>query len=126
MLHGAFYLAALMEGLARHAQLTAVSWAGIALYLAGSAALVLVIRLLGRFWTVKLILARDHALQTHPLFSRFKHPNYYLAILPELAGFAMCFHAWLTLPLGFVLYAVPLSIRIREEELVMRDRFAAY
>ena len=40
--------------------------------------LVVVIRSLGRFWTVKLLLASDHVLVTNPLFRWVRHPNYFL------------------------------------------------
>ncbi|GIL38058.1 isoprenylcysteine carboxylmethyltransferase family protein [Roseiterribacter gracilis] len=124
--HVAFYLAAIAEGALRSAPLDLVSWAGIGLYAFGMMMLLIVVRLLGKFWTVKLILARDHALVTHPLFRRVRHPNYFLNILPELVGFALAFHAFVTLIVGLALYAVPLTIRIRQEEDAMRTRFDAY
>jgi isoprenylcysteine carboxyl methyltransferase (ICMT) family protein YpbQ len=75
---------------------------------------------------VKLIVARDHELVTHPLFRHVRHPNYYLNILPELVGFALALHAFATLLVGLPLYLVVLTMRIREEERVMTERFADY
>ncbi len=124
--HAGFYIAVLVEGSLRKPPLGGLSYAGIALYVAGAATMVYAMRLLGRFWTVKLILAPDHRLQTHPLFQLVRHPNYFLGILPELAGLALAFHAWVTLGLGLLVYAVPLTLRIRQEEQMMRERFAAY
>ena len=100
--------------------------AGIALYAAGAATMVCAMRLLGRFWTVKLVLAPDHRLQMHPLFRLVRHPNYYLGILPELADLALAFQAWVILRLVLILYAVPLTLRIQQEEQVMRERFRFY
>lgn len=125
--HTAFYLAAIAECFLKGGHsFDAVALAGLALYLFGAAMLVVVIRTLGRFWTVKVILASDHALVTHPLFRWVRHPNYFLNILPELAGFALTLQAYYTLAIGLPLYLVPLVIRIRQEEAAMRQRFAAY
>ncbi len=124
--HACFYAAVLVEGWARKPSLDGPARAGIALYVAGAATMVYAMRLLGRFWTIKLILAPDHRLQTHPLFRLLRHPNYFLGILPELAGLALALHAWLTLGLGLLVYAVPLTMRIRQEERMMRERFSFY
>ncbi|MGJ5155458.1 MULTISPECIES: isoprenylcysteine carboxyl methyltransferase family protein [unclassified Bradyrhizobium] len=114
--HVAFYLAATAEGLVRDAPLDAVSIIGFVIYLFGAVMLLVVSQLLGRLWTVKLMLARDHALVTHPLFRIVRHPNYFLNILPELIGYALTLHAYLTLVAGLIIYAVPLTLRIRQEE----------
>lgn len=124
--HVAFYLAAAAEGIARASAFDAISAAGLAIYLFGAVMLFVVARLLGRLWTVKLLVARDHQLVTHPLFRLVRHPNYYLNILPELVGFALTLHAFGTLAIGIPLYLVPLVVRIRQEERVMRETFAAY
>lgn len=124
--HIAFYLSATVEGLVRAAPIDAVSGFGFAIYLFGAVMLLVVVRLLGRLWTVKLLIARDHQLVTHPLFRLVRHPNYFLNILPELVGFALTLHAYCTLVAGLVVYLVPLTIRIRQEERAMRETFAAY
>jgi isoprenylcysteine carboxyl methyltransferase (ICMT) family protein YpbQ len=124
--HVAFYLAATAEGLVRDAPLDAVGIVGLAIYLFGAVMLLVVSRLLGRVWTVKLMIARDHHLVTHPLFRIVRHPNYFLNILPELIGYALTLHAFITLVVGLVVYAVPLTLRIRQEEQIMRETFAAY
>ncbi len=124
--HIAFYVAASVEGVIRAAPFDATSRFGFAVYLFGAVMLFVVSRLLGRLWTVKLLIARDHALVTHPLFRAVRHPNYYLNILPELVGFALTLHAFCTLVVGLVIYLVPLTIRIRQEEAVMRKAFVGY
>jgi len=124
--HVVFYLAASVEGVLHAAPLDAVSGVGFVLYLFGAVMLLVVVRLLGRLWTVKLMVARDHQLVTHPLFRMVRHPNYYLNILPELVGFALTLHAFATLIIGLPLYLVPLILRIRREEAVMRGAFAEY
>lgn len=125
--HVAFYIGAVIERLLGGPwAFDLLALAGLALYLFGMAALGAVIRGLGRLWTVKLILAKDHTLVASPLFRLVRHPNYFLNILPELAGFALVLHSYVTLAVGLPLYLVPLVIRIRQEERIMRERFAAY
>jgi len=124
--HVAFYLAATAEGLMRAAPLDWISAVGFVVYLFGAVMLFVVSRLLGRMWTVKLLIARDHELVSHPLFRAVRHPNYFLNILPELIGYALTLHAFVTLVIGLIVYAVPLLLRIRQEEAVMRQTFAAY
>jgi isoprenylcysteine carboxyl methyltransferase (ICMT) family protein YpbQ len=126
--HTAFYLAAIVEAVRSGALagVDATSIAGVAIYLFGAAMLVVVIRSLGRLWTVKLLIAADHVLVTNSLFRLVRHPNYFLNILPELIGFAIALHAFVTLAVGLPVYLIPLIIRIQQEEAAMRARFAGY
>ena len=121
--HVVFYAAAIWEGWARGPVLDTVAAAGIALYLLALLFLVYVVRLLGRLWTVKLIIAADHELVTHPLFRAIRHPNYFLNIVPELIGLTLALHSYRTLAIGLPIYLVPLVVRIVQEEKVMKRRF---
>ncbi len=96
------------------------------LYSISVISIIFVIRLLGRLWTVRLLIAPNHSLIRHPLFRIVRHPNYYLNILPELAGFALVLHAYLTLLIGLPLYLIPLVTRMHQEEAVMRRNFTDY
>jgi isoprenylcysteine carboxyl methyltransferase (ICMT) family protein YpbQ len=124
--HIAFYIAAAIEGVVRPAPFDLVTIIGLVLYFFGAVMLLVISHLLGRLWTVKLMIARDHELITHPLFRWARHPNYYLNILPELLGLALTIHAYFSLVVGLAIYAVPLGIRIRQEEKVMRKHFPGY
>lgn len=125
-LHTGIYVAAIAEGWWRGARVDDIAVAGMVLYGVGAIALVIVIRTLGRLWSLKLLIARDHVLIRHPLFRVMKHPNYFAGILPELVGFALALHAFVTLAVGLPLYLVSLGLRIRLEERVMREEFAGY
>jgi isoprenylcysteine carboxyl methyltransferase (ICMT) family protein YpbQ len=124
--HVAFYISASIEGVVRQPAFDLVTISGLLVYSFGAVMLLIVSHLLGRLWTVKLMIAQDHELVTHPLFRRVRHPNYYLNIVPELVGFALTLHAYFTLVIGLAIYAVPLGIRIRQEEGVMRKHFPGY
>ncbi|MBR9763041.1 MAG: hypothetical protein GYB53_05815 [Rhodobacteraceae bacterium] len=124
--HVAFYLAGFAEAVWRAPTPDWTSAVGLVIYAASMLALLVVVRELGRFWTVKLMLARDHLLVPGALMSRLRHPNYFLNILPELLGFALVMHAWYTLTIGLPLYALILRRRIEQEERIMRANFAGY
>jgi isoprenylcysteine carboxyl methyltransferase (ICMT) family protein YpbQ len=124
--HVLFYVAATIEGVWRDAAIDLTGIIGFAFYAFGMAMLLVVMRLLGRWWTVKLIIAPDHELVTHPLFRAVRHPNYFLNLLPELAGLGLALHAYWTLAVGLPCYLIVLAIRIRTEERLMSARFPAY
>lgn len=124
--HIVIYLAAIVEGLLRGLPADLISASGVALYGFGAIMLILVMRGLGSIWTVKVFLASDHVLVRSWLFRRVRHPNYYLAIVPELAGLMLAMHAFVTLAAMLPIYGALLAVRIRLEEAAMRQRFAAY
>jgi isoprenylcysteine carboxyl methyltransferase (ICMT) family protein YpbQ len=126
LVHIVFYLAAIGEGIWRAAPVSAITWIGVAIYILAMIALAWVMSVLGRFWTVKVIVASDHQLVTNRFFQVLKHPNYFLNIIPELIGFALALQAFGTLIVGLPVYLVVLTLRIRQEERVMRDHFPKY
>jgi len=86
----------------------------------------IVIYSLGDRWTVKLIIAPGQAINKSFMFKYFRHPNYFLNILPELVSIALICQAWYTLLIGLPLYLIPLTIRIVQEEKVMKTHFSNY
>ncbi len=105
-----------------------ISYFGLALYIFSIIMLYYVIYTIRHVWTVKLIIAPPgyHIVNKSPLFKYIKHPNYFLNIIPELIGFALFFHAWITLLAGLPVYLIFLIIRIRQEEAVMKANFKEY
>jgi isoprenylcysteine carboxyl methyltransferase (ICMT) family protein YpbQ len=126
VLHTVFYVGALLEGLWRVTQPGLLNLVGVGLYVLGMLMLAWVIESLGRLWTVKILLSPTHQLNRHWLFRTVRHPNYFLAILPELVGLGLALGAWLVLLIGLPLYLVSLGVRIVQEERALRARFAAY
>jgi isoprenylcysteine carboxyl methyltransferase (ICMT) family protein YpbQ len=122
----AYLIAAAIEGAIRSAPFDIASRIGFVLYGISFIAILMVIRLLGRFWTVKLLIARDHSLVLHPFFRLIRHPNYFLNAIPELVGFALVLHAYDTLVVGLPIVLILFANRIRQEELAMRENFEAY
>jgi isoprenylcysteine carboxyl methyltransferase (ICMT) family protein YpbQ len=99
---------------------------GICLYVISVLTLLWVMRSLGSLWTIKLIIAPQHHLVRSGLFHFVRHPNYMLSIIPELLGLALATNAYRTLFVGLLLYSIPLMLRIRQEERVMRETFSNY
>ncbi len=126
VVHAIYYIAAAVEASIRHTQLDGCSIAGMALYSLGVIALLTVICLLGRQWTVKLMIAPSHVLVSHSIFRLVRHPNYFLNMPAELLGLALTCHSFFTMAVGIPLYLIPLSIRIREEQRVMSEKFSDY
>lgn len=127
--HTLYYVAAVTEGALRGAFFyDAVSYIGAAVFVISIIMLYYVIYSIRHVWTVKLIIApiEHHTINKSPLFRLVKHPNYYLNIIPELIGYALFFHAWVTLIGGLLLYLIPLVNRIKEEEKIMKSSFTDY
>lgn len=127
--HFAYYAAALFEGYTGGAFYSGtVTTVGVIIYSVSILLLGYVIYALRHVWTVKLIIAPQglHKINKSFLFRYVRHPNYYLNVIPELIGIALVFHAWYTLAIGFPLYLIPLIIRIKQEEKIMKAHFADY
>jgi isoprenylcysteine carboxyl methyltransferase (ICMT) family protein YpbQ len=124
--HVAFYIAVVAEASMRQTVEMTTSYVGITLYLFSALALISVIRSLGSLWTIKLIIAPRHQVVRTGLFSFVRHPNYFVSIVPELLGLALATSAYWTICIGLPLYAIPLFLRIREEERVMRAIVTGY
>ncbi|RFM25798.1 isoprenylcysteine carboxyl methyltransferase family protein [Deminuibacter soli] len=127
--HLAFYGCCIWEGYAGGAFFSDnLTLAGTIVYAFSILMLYVVIYAIRHVWTVKLLIAPRayHTINTGFLFRTVKHPNYFLNILPELVGVAFIFHAWYVLIIGLPVYLVPLCIRIKQEEQVMKQQFADY
>jgi isoprenylcysteine carboxyl methyltransferase (ICMT) family protein YpbQ len=129
LVHFAYYFACVTEGILNGAFFNdGISYLGLGIYAFSILMLYYVIHAIRHVWTVKLIIAprSHHVINKSPLFKYIKHPNYFLNIIPELIGFALFFHAWITLVAGMIIYLVPLITRIRQEEAVMKEHFSEY
>jgi isoprenylcysteine carboxyl methyltransferase (ICMT) family protein YpbQ len=123
----AIYVGSVIEGFSfRHAQFDRISAVGLAIYIFSALALLWVMQTLGPFWSGKVLIAPGHKLVVHPIFRAIKHPNYFLNMIPELVGFAIMLHAFVTLAIGFPLFLITLYFRIRVEEQVLKQKFEAY
>jgi isoprenylcysteine carboxyl methyltransferase (ICMT) family protein YpbQ len=124
---GAIYAGALIEAdTFRHTQFDRLAAVGLAIYIFSALALLWVMHTLGPFWSGKVLIAPGHKLVVHPIFRAIKHPNYFLNMIPELVGFSIMLHAFLTLAIGLPIFLISLLFRIRVEEQVLKQKFEAY
>ncbi|HCT4863037.1 TPA: hypothetical protein OTY93_001042 [Enterococcus faecalis] len=121
ILHTLFYFCALFEGMYKKVQFDSIGLIGTLIIGLSFFILIRVIQILGKYWTVKLIFADKHTLNTNWLFKHVKHPNYFLNIIPELIGVSLVFHAWYTLLILLMPYGVCLYLRIREENQLLAN-----
>jgi len=124
--HTLFYFAAFFEGYLTNVGIDAVTIVGFFVYGLAMAALFYVIYQLKGIWTVKLIIASDHKLNTAPIFRNIKHPNYYLNIIPELISITLIFKAPITGIVLFPVYGMILYRRIKNENRIMKKVFPEY
>lgn len=121
ILHILFYLFCLIEAIIRKPKFDKISFLGLLLIIFSIFMLYTVTRLLKDIWTVKLMILKDHKFVNHWLFINVKHPNYFLNILPELAGLALLCHALYTALVISPLYIFVMYVRIKEEEKLLKE-----
>ena len=124
--HMLFYLCCLGEAIVLKKHVNNVSFFGLCLFIFSMCMLWIVIYSLRDIWTVKLIIAPEQTINKSFIFKYFRHPNYFLNIIPELISIALICQAWYTLLIGLPLYLIPLAIRITQEEKVMKMHFSNY
>jgi len=124
--HITFYFSCLTEALVFERTVNTYSFAGIAVFAFSMIILWIVIFSLWDIWTVKLIIAPVHVVNKSFIFKYFRHPNYFLNVIPELIGVALICQSWYTLMIGFPLYLIPLIVRIIQEEKIMKENFSNY
>jgi methyltransferase len=111
---GAFVLM-LLEGFARGVALDALFFSGAAVFLGAKVLKYWAIHALGERWTFRVLVPVDSSLVRHGPYGVLDHPNY-VAVIGELAGFALMAHAWITGPIATALFALLIRARIRVEE----------
>ena len=79
----------------------------------------LVISSLGKFWNTKIYHIPDFPLMKNGVYKYIKHPNY-LIVIAEIAIIPLVFHLYYTAIAFTVLNAIILSVRIKEENKVLK------
>jgi isoprenylcysteine carboxyl methyltransferase (ICMT) family protein YpbQ len=125
-LHTFFYAGCISYSIVKKTQFSSLTAAGLLVYLFSFAVLLTVMYSIRDVWTVKLYIAKNHTVNKSFIFKYFRHPNYFLNIIPELAAVAMISGAWPVFAVIFPPYLVTLYFRIIEEERVMKTEFAGF
>lgn len=126
ILHFLFYIAAFSEGLINKTKFDNITIVGIVIYAFSLFMLFVVINQLNNLWTTKIMLAKEHKLNQNLLFKTFRHPNYFLNLIPELISLTLILKSYRVFIWMFPLYLISLITRIIQEEKVMKNRFINY
>jgi len=78
-----------------------------------------VITSLGKFWNTKIYHISGFPLMKNGVYKYIKHPNY-LIVIAEIAVIPLVFHLYYTAIAFTVLNAIMLSVRIKEENKVLK------
>lgn len=124
--HTLLYFSAFIEGIIRKTQFDTITQAGIIIYIFATIILCIVMYQLGNLWTFKLIIADDHCLNKSFIFRYFRHPNYFLNVIPELIAIILICKAWFAWIILFPVHLIFLTRRILQEEGIMRNKFIRY
>lgn len=119
ILHVTFYLSSVTEASLTTFDFDNTSKSGLLILAFSYCMLLYVIYKLKDVWTLKIYIVPNHRLENGWLFRTFKHPNYFLNIIPELLGVSILCKGWYTLSLIGPIYLLVLCIRIRQEERAM-------
>lgn len=122
ILHILIYFSSLYEAVALSRSFNVYTYSGLSLYAFSIIILWIVIWKLKDIWTVKLYIAPTHPVNKSFIFKYFRHPNYFLNIIPELIGLTIAFQAWNTLIFGLPVYMISLTVRIIQEERIMKEK----
>jgi protein-S-isoprenylcysteine O-methyltransferase Ste14 len=79
---------------------------------------------LGKEWSYEARLVEGHRLVTQGPYAVVRHPIY-SAMLGKLVATALVISHWIGLVAGVVFFAIGTSIRVREEEKLLRSQFGA-
>ncbi len=121
--HVIFYLFAYYEALNEYYTFDLWVGIGIVIYTFSIVVLLLITRELGVYWTVRLFKAQNQPISQHWLYKKFRHPNYFLNIIPELIGLSLIFKAGKTFAILFPIYMILLGIRIFFEENLFKKEY---
>ena len=114
------FAAMAVEGAAAGPPPGVLTAAGIAVFIAAKALKFWAIAVLGTRWTYRVLVLPGVPLVSRGPYRRMRHPNY-VAVLGELAGFALLTGALIAGPVGTVFFAYLLHHRVRAEERALGD-----
>ncbi len=100
----------------------AVAYTGLALILLGCILRWLVIRSLGREFTVDVTIREGHTLKTDGIYAHVRHPSYSAALLSFL-GFGLSLNNWASLILISTVITAAFLRRIQVEEAALTQQF---
>lgn len=98
-------------------------WIGLIVYTLGGVLRLWPVFVLGSRFSGRVAIQPGHTLETHGLYGLIRNPSY-LGMLINLLGWGLVFRGWSGVLIAALLL-VPLVLRIRTEERLLRSHFGA-
>lgn len=121
--HIFYYFASIFEAYITNAHFSSISIFGVITLSLSFIVLFYIVKILGEIWTVKVYILPNHQINRTWIFKYFRHPNYFLNIIPELIGVSLLCQAWRVMIVGLPLYFIILALRIYQEQKAMQHLF---
>jgi methyltransferase len=119
-IHTGWFVAILLEGLVRGAQVSSLWPLWVSLLLIAQVARYWIISSLGKYWNTRIVIVPNAVLVRSGPYKFLKHPNYVIVAL-EIFIVPMIFNAWITALVFSALNAwLLLTLRIPAEERALR------
>jgi protein-S-isoprenylcysteine O-methyltransferase Ste14 len=99
-----------------------ITYAGLAVIVAGIALRLAVIATLGRFFTVDVTIKQGHQLKKNGFYKYLRHPSYF-ASLVSFIGFGISLNNWVSLAIVTISILVAFIKRIKVEEKALIEQF---
>lgn len=95
---------------------------GEALILIGIVFRLIIIKSLGRYFTVDITIRDDHKIKKEGFYTYLRHPSYSFALLTFL-GFGLYLNNWISLLVAFIPPVLAFRYRIKIEEQALVEQF---
>lgn len=99
-----------------------ISYVGLALVVFGMILRLIVVRSLGRYFTVDVVIRQDHQIKKTGFYKYIRHPSY-LASLISFVGFGLSLNNWIALLIVTIPVFMAFVIRTNQEEKALTSHF---
>ncbi|MDQ1098178.1 MULTISPECIES: methyltransferase family protein [Chryseobacterium] len=99
-----------------------ILYLGEALILIGIIVRFIIIRSLGKYFTVDVTIRKDHTIKKEGFYRYLRHPSYTFSLLTSL-GLGLYLNNWLSLAFAFIPPFIAFSYRIKIEEDTLIEQF---
>ncbi|MEG0928199.1 methyltransferase family protein [Chryseobacterium sp.] len=99
-----------------------ILYAGEALILIGIILRFIIIKSLGKYFTVDVTIRQDHKIKKERFYKYLRHPSYAFSLLTSL-GFGLYLNNWLSLLFAFLPPFLAFAYRIKIEEQALIEQF---
>lgn len=101
-----------------------IKYLGLFFILSGTVFRFIIIRSLGRFFTVDVSIKEDHQIKKEGFYKYLRHPSYTFSLLSFL-GLGLYLNNWISLMLAFIPVFLAFRYRIKTEERALIERFGS-